>query len=100
MKSFDSMKPGDDTDFETQLRQLELRRPPAEWKSLLLPKPVVPWFPKPFVIGLTTCWAAALGFILTTPEDEDLGPPIILPMEQALPEGWMLGFNKSDPLKP
>jgi hypothetical protein len=93
MKSFDSMKPGDDTDFETQLRQLELRRPPAEWKSLLLPKPVVPWFPKPLVIALTTCWATTAGFLLTTPENEILSPPLNLPAGPRPGDEILLGFN-------
>jgi hypothetical protein len=96
MKSFHPMNPGDDTDFETQLRQLELRRPPAEWKSLLLPKPVAPWFPKPFLIGLTTIWAATAGFLLTTPENEDLGPPLNLPAGPLPGNEFLLGFNSTE----
>ncbi len=33
------MKPGDDSDFEEQLRGVELRHPPEEWRDLLLRKP-------------------------------------------------------------
>lgn len=98
MKSFDPMKPGDDIDFEAQLRQLELRRPPAEWKSLLLPIPVAPWFPKPFLIGLTTCWAATAGFILTKPENEILSPPIHLPFVPPPGNDFLLGFNSTEDL--
>ncbi len=94
MKSFDPMNSGDDiSEFEAQLRGLELRRPPAEWKSLLLPKPPVPWFPKPFVIGLAICWAATVGLFLTIPPNEILSPPLNLPL--SLPPGNenLLGFN-------
>lgn len=88
------MHSGDDiSEFEAQLRGLELRRPPTEWKSLLLPKPVSPWFPKPFIIGLTICWAATAGFLLTTPEDEILSPPLSLPFTPPTGNEILLGFN-------
>jgi hypothetical protein len=94
MKSFDPMNSGDDIrEFESQLRRLELRRPPAEWKSLLLPKPPVPWFPKPFIIGLTTCWAATAGLLLTIPPNEILSPPLILPSSPPSETEYLLGFN-------
>ncbi len=71
------MTPGEDSDFERQLLQMELRRPPAEWKALLLPPP--PLFPKPLLTGLALCWSASLGFMLAMPEEEDLGPPVMPP---------------------
>ncbi len=71
------MTPGEDNDFERQLLQMELRRPPSEWKALLLPVP--PLFPKPFLIGLAVCWTASLIFLLAMPEEEDLGPPVMPP---------------------
>lgn len=94
MKSFDPMHSGDDiSEFEAQLRGLELRRPPAEWKSLLLPKPVAPWFPKPFVIGLAICWAATTGLLLTIPPNEILSPPLSLPLGPPPATEILLGFN-------
>ncbi len=103
MKTFDPMNSGDDdNDFEQQLIGMELRRPPAEWKSLLLPKPVPPWIPKPLLIGLATCWAVTAGCIVTTPEDKLRDQPLLLPPGQ-LPLGpfgndaFLLGFKESNP---
>ena len=79
MKSFDIMNPDDHDDFERQLLGLELRRPPAEWKALLLPKPVPPLFPKPLLLGLAACWTVVVGFILATPEDPMKGLPLLVP---------------------
>jgi hypothetical protein len=80
MKTFDPMNSGDDdSDFEQQLLGMELRRPPAEWKSLLLPMLVPPWFPKPLLIGLATCWTGIAGFVLTTPRDESPEVPVFVP---------------------
>lgn len=97
MKSFDPMNSGDDiSEFEAQLRGLELRRPPAGWKSLLLPKPVSPWFPKPFIIGLTICWAATAGLLLTIPPNEILSPPLNLPLSPPSETEFLLGFNSPE----
>ena len=97
MKSFDPMNSGDDiSEFEAQLRGLELRRPPAEWKSLLLPKPPVPWFPKPFIIGLTICWAATAGLLLTVPPNEILSPPLNQPFSPPSETEFLLGFNSPE----
>lgn len=71
-------------DFERRLLGLELRRPPAEWKRLLLPTPIPPLFPKPWRAGLIACWSASIGFIIATPESEDLGPPVLPPSPQVL----------------
>ncbi|WP_367873976.1 hypothetical protein [Luteolibacter sp. Populi] len=71
--------PGQDSEFENQLRGMALRQPPAEWKSLLLPKPVPPLFPKVMLLGLAACWACGFGVFLATPEGEDLGPPLLPP---------------------
>ena len=81
------MNSGDDPiDFERQLRGMELRRPPAEWKALLLPKPVPPLLPKPVWFGLAACWVASAVLRLATPESEDLGPPILPP--DGSPAAW------------
>jgi hypothetical protein len=94
MKSFDPMHSGDDiSEFEAQLRGLELRRPPAEWKALFLPKPVSPWFPKPFIIGLTICWTVTAGLLLTIPPNEILSPPLNLPLGRPPETEILLGFN-------
>ncbi|MCW1914465.1 hypothetical protein OJ996_12830 [Luteolibacter sp. GHJ8] len=85
MKSFDPMNSGGDSDFERELLGMELRRPPAEWKALLLPKPVPPLFTKPFLLGLAACWAASAAIYFSTPETELPGPPVLLP-PQNLPE--------------
>ncbi|MEK7949259.1 hypothetical protein [Luteolibacter soli] len=77
------MNPDDLGDFEQQLLGMELRRPPAEWKAFLLPKPVPPLLPKPLLIFCAASWAATIGFIITKPESEDLGPPILPPSQQA-----------------
>jgi hypothetical protein len=99
MKSFDPMNSGDDSDFEGQLRGMELRRPPEEWKALLLPKPVPPLFPKPLLVGLAICWAATAALYLTKPEDELKDQPLILPpgqmpLGQPGGESSLLGFNE------
>lgn len=103
MKSFDPMNSGDDPiDFERQLRGMELRRPPAEWKALLLPKPLPPLLPKPLWFGLAACWALSAGFILSEPEDELRDQPLLLP-PGPLPlgppgdESFLLGFQDSNP---
>jgi hypothetical protein len=84
MKSFDPMNPGDDNgEFEHLLRGMALRQPPADWKPLLLPKPVPPLLPKVLWLGLAACWAASLGLYLATPADEKLGPPVLPPAEPA-----------------
>jgi hypothetical protein len=79
MKSFDPMNSDSHDDFERQLLGLELRRPPQEWKALLLPKPVPPWLPWPLLPGLAACWAVVAGFILATPEDPMEGKPLLIP---------------------
>lgn len=73
------MSNGDDSDFEQQLLGMELRRPPAEWKALLLPKPVPPLFPKPFLLGLAACWVASAVVFFSKPETKLPGPPVLLP---------------------
>ncbi len=91
------MHSGDDiNEFEAQLRGLELRRPPAGWKSVLLPKPVSPWFPKPFIIALTTCWAATAGLLLTIPPNEVLSPPLNLPSSPPSEIEFLIGFNSPE----
>jgi hypothetical protein len=85
MKSFDPMNSSGDSDFERELLGLELRRPPAEWKALLVPKPVPPLFPKPFLLGLGACWVASAVIFFSTPETELPGPPVLLP-PRGLPE--------------
>ena len=102
MKSFDPMNPGDDIDFERQLRGMELRRPPAGWKALLLPKPVPPLFPKPLLFGLAACWIASAGFILSEPVDELRDQPLLLPpgplrLGPQGDESLLLGFQDSNP---
>ena len=101
MKSFDPMNSGDESDFERQLRGMELRRPPEEWKKLLLPKPVPPLFPKPLLIGLGACWAVTAGLYLTQPEDELKDQPLILPPGRIAPgqpggEDFLLGFHEPE----
>ena len=96
MKSFDPMNSGDEIDFEAQLRGLELRRPPAEWKSLLLPKLPVPWLPKPFLAGLAICWAATAGLLLTIPPNEILSPPLSMPSSPPSETEFLLGFNSPE----
>lgn len=88
------MNSGDDPiDFERQLRGMELRCPPAEWKALLLPKPVPPWFPKPLIVALAVSWTVTAGFILATPEDEMRGMPLLLPEDPvSMP---LLGYQDS-----
>ena len=95
MKNFDPMNSGDDVDFERQLRAMELRLPPAEWKTLLLPPPPTPWFPKPFVTALAICWAVTGVLILITPQGESLGPPLILPPPPPPSEEFLLTYNQS-----
>jgi hypothetical protein len=90
MKSFDPMNDGDDGDFEQQLLGLELRRPPAEWKALLLPKPVPPLLPKSLLIFCAACVVASICFRLATPETEIPGPTILPP--PAEPATWELAL--------
>lgn len=85
------MNPADNK-FERQLRELELRRPPAAWKALLLPPPVVPWLPTPLLIGLTVCWAATAGFFLTTPRNEGGSPPLLPPAAPPPAADFLLGY--------
>jgi len=109
MKTFDPMNSGDDnSDFERQLRGMELRRPPAGWKALLLPEPKsVVWFPKPFLIGLAACWAVTAGFLVTKPEDALRSQPLLLPVYPSISptdaEGKIIlpedpSFETHDPL--
>ena len=79
------MNSGGDSDFEQQLLGMELRRPPAEWKALLLPKPVPPLFPKPFLLGVAACWVASVVILISTPESEVPTSPVVLPPRE-LPE--------------
>jgi hypothetical protein len=90
MKSFDPMNDGDDGDFEQQLLGLELRRPPAEWKSLLLPKPVPPLLPKPLLVFCAACVATSIGFRLATPETRIPGPTFLPPAAE--PATWELAL--------
>ncbi len=69
----------DNSEFEDLLRGMALRQPPADWKPLLLPKPPVPLLSKPLWFGLGACWAVILGFYLATPEEQELGPPVLPP---------------------
>ena len=87
------MNSGEDNgEFENLLRGMPLRQPPADWKPLLLPKlPVpVPLLSKPLLLGLAACWIASLGFYLTTPEDEELGPPVLPPAAPGVMEDQSL----------
>lgn len=90
------MDPGEDIDldFERQLRQIELRRPPAEWKALLLPVTAPVWFSKPLLAGLVVCWGATAALILTTPEEGPPQPPVTLPVEPPPGEGILLGLQR------
>jgi hypothetical protein len=92
MRSFETMN-GDD--LENQLRGMALRRPPAEWRSLLVPGPA--WFPKPLALGLGSAWLAATGFVLATPREEvpdfkgmPEGVPLRLPRE--IRDEFLLGY--------
>ncbi|MDB6077885.1 MAG: hypothetical protein JWO82_1632 [Akkermansiaceae bacterium] len=80
MKTFDPMNSGDD-DFESDLRGLKLRQPPAEWRDLLVPPAIppaaTPGLPKPLVAVLAVCWAATACFVLSKPEDERLNLPML-----------------------
>lgn len=86
-------------DFENQLRAMELRRPPAEWRALLVPRPV--WLPMPLAIGLASCWVATAGFMLATPRDE---APDFPPLPEGAPgwsprgieDGFLLGFYEPE----
>lgn len=95
------MNSGDPIDFERQLRGMELRRPPAEWKALLLPKPVPPLLPKPLLFGLAACWVLTGGLIVSTPEDPLKDQPLLLPPSGnpfvGSDEGFLLGFNATQP---
>jgi hypothetical protein len=94
MKSFDPMNSSGDSDFERLLRGIDLRRPPEAWKACLLPKPVLPIFPKPLLIGLASCWMIAGVFFLNTPEDEIRAAPLLLPEDQgSMP---LLGYQEPE----
>lgn len=90
---------GDDPiDFERHLRGMELRRPPAEWKALLLPRPVPPLFPKPLLFGLAACWIASAGFWFSMPPEEDFGPSIFPPAKG--PSAWRNTLAYQTDVKP
>lgn len=80
-------------DFEKQLLGLELRRPPTEWKALLLPIPVPPLFTKPWLLGIGGCWVAAAAFVIATPESEDLGPPVLPPSQPDFSWDYALAYQ-------
>lgn len=93
------MNSGDEPiDFERQLRGMELRRPPAEWKALLLPKPVPPLFPKPVWFGLAACWVVSAGFWFSMPPKEDLGPSIFPPAKDSA--AWQGALAYQPEVKP
>lgn len=79
-----------DDDFERQLLDLELRRPPAEWKSLLLPKPVPPLLPKPLLLLCAAWVVASIGFRFATPESKIPGPAVVPPSVES--ETWELAL--------
>lgn len=79
MKSFDPMNDGEEREFEDLLSEIVMRRPPVEWKAMLLPKAVPPLIPKALWLGLGGCWAATAVFLMTTSASEDLGPPVAPP---------------------
>ena len=87
------MNDGNDGDFEQQLLGLELRRPPAEWKALILPKPVPPLIPKPLLLFCAACIAASIGFRIATPDSKIPGPVILPPSED--PAIWDLALATS-----
>ena len=94
MKSFDPMNDSNDSEIEKQLLEMELRLPPAGFKSMILQPRPIPWFPKAFVIGVTVCWAASLVFILITPIVKVSGAPALRPAFDAPPPPKdLLGFN-------
>lgn len=84
------MNPDEHGDFEQQLLGLELRRPPAEWKALILPKPVPPLFPKPLLLFCAACVMASIGFRIATPESRSPGPTILPPAAE--PTSWDLAL--------
>lgn len=84
--------------LEAELREMAMRRPPAEWKQLLLAPAVqppfpVPWLPKPFVVFLAGCWVAAGGFWLATPENDYIEAPHPLPPLPVEAGDFLLGYN-------
>ncbi len=84
--------------LEAELREMTLRRPPAEWKQLLLapvalPPVPVPWLPKPFVIFLAGCWLATGGFWLATPENDPIEVPHPRPPSAVEAGDFLLGYN-------
>lgn len=85
-----------DSDFERRLLGLELRRPPSEWKALLLPKAMPPLFPGPFLAGVALCWAGTLGFFLATPLNEVLDAPVLPPSEPSLEREALLVWQPND----
>ena len=93
------MNPADNK-FERQLREMELRRPPAAWKALLLPPAVVPWLPTPLLIGLAFCWAATAGFFLTTPGNEGGSPPLLPAATPPANADFLLGYAPPDETHP
>ncbi len=90
------MNHGND-DLEAELRALQMRRPPAEWKAILLapasPPPPVPWLPKPLTIFLTGCWLTAGGLWLATPDIPDSGAPKMVLPPPSDTEEFLLGYN-------
>ncbi len=91
--NFDHLNSDDDTQFERQLLEMELRPPPAEWRALLLPKPIPPWFPGALVKPLAACWILIGILYLATPETENPDPPTSIMIPQSIPPEILLGYN-------
>ena len=55
--------------------------------------PVPPLFPKPLLFGLAACWVVIAGFVIATPEAEDLGPTILPPPQHSATLDNILAYH-------
>ncbi len=100
MKNFDPTNHSQDEELERELRQITLPRPPASWRSSVMPAPPVPWLPASFLMAVGGCWSVAAVVFLTTPDFRELGPPVPVPAPSEVPQDFLLGLNSQERITP
>ena len=100
MKNFDPMNFNQDPYLEQELRKLELRQLPKDWKARILPTLPPPWFPKPVMIFLALSCTASVILMMTTPKTEPSPLSPSIHRDRNFQVEFLLGSVQSDPPQP